>query len=346
MTNTNDQFVPLYQRLFDQYRQDILTQKYSPGGKIDSINEIQKRYGVSRETAKQVLQKLAESGLIIKKPGKGSFVLSLGSTRPRWAIIVPFFSAQVDEIIHTLKSEAQAGDRQLRHFISYNNWQEEIRLVGTVINERYEAIIVIPTFDETKTAAFYRHLQPGRTVVTLLDHTMAGSYFTYVIQSYDLGIRRGVQYLLSKSNGNIAFIKNNVWLGPNMIQNFMEQSFTNFVLESGARRAIIIDNIRSLSKEWIEENNITGFFSSDDTDAVRILGRLKEWQYKVPDNISLVSYGNTEIAKFFTPPITSIDPHTQLMVQQTVEIIERRKKNQDVSFCQYVLQPEIIIRNT
>ena len=54
--NRNSTFVPIYQQLIDQYKHTILTQQTLPGARIDSINEIQKRYKVSRETAKNVLK--------------------------------------------------------------------------------------------------------------------------------------------------------------------------------------------------------------------------------------------------------------------------------------------------
>ena len=80
-------------------------------------------------------------------------------------------------------------------------------------------------FKESQTASFYKRLQTGGTIVTLLGHTMVGSSFPYVIQSYDLGVRRGIQYLLKRCNGSIAFVKNNIWLGRNMVQEVMEETY-------------------------------------------------------------------------------------------------------------------------
>jgi DNA-binding LacI/PurR family transcriptional regulator len=340
-------FVPIYQALFDRYQQAILTQEYHPGDRIDSINEIHQRFTVSRETAKLVLKKLADAGLIVQKPGKGSFISDLGPRQPVWGVIVPFFSSQVEELLYFLQVEASKQERRIEYFVDYNNWQEEIRLVGTLIHNRYEAVIIIPVFDESKTMPFYQKLSTGGTTLSLMNHTMTSSSFSYVIQSFDLGVQRAIQYLQAHTHGTIAFVKNNLWQGRNMIQEVMEATFDGFMKKDEPwRRSVVIDNINSLTRSFMIENHITGFFCCDDSDAVRIVGRLNQWQFRFPQEIRLVSYGNTELARFFTPAITSIDPFYQQMAGLTADIINRDQQKKEPRLAQHVLQPELIVRET
>ncbi len=334
--------IPVYKRLYENYKQAILTQQYAPGSRIDSINGMMDRHRVSRETAKLVLNLLAQEKLIEKIAGKGSFVADLGPRKPVWGVIVPFLSAQIDDLLlHLGKFASKAGNR-LECFVDYNSWQEEIRLTGTLINQGYEAVVVIPTFDERKTASFYQNLVSGGTVVTLLDHTMAGSYFTYAIQSYDLGVKRAAQYL-ERCNGRLAFVKNAMWAGRNMVQEVMEETFKTF---NGHENTKVVDRFDIITTEFIEKNNIKGLFCCDDIDAVRIVGRLKEDGLKFPDDISIVSYGNTDMAKYFTPSITSVDCHNEQLALKTSEIIINYRNGIDVSKSQYVIQPELVVRET
>ncbi len=334
--------MPVYKRLFENYKQAILTQQYAPGSRIDSINSMMDRHRVSRETAKLVLNLLAQEKLIEKIAGKGSFVADLGPRKPVWGVIVPFLSAQIDDLLlHLGRFASDAGNR-LECFVDYNSWQEEIRLTGTLINQGYEAVVVIPTFDERKTASFYQNLVSGGTVVTLLDHTMAGSYFTYAIQSYDLGVKRAAQYL-DKSDGKLAFVKNAMWAGRNMVQEVMEETFKTF---NGTENTKVVDRFDIITPDFIEKNNIKGLFCCDDIDAIRIVGRLKEAGLVFPDDISIVSYGNTDMAKYFTPSITSVDCHNEQLALKTSEIIINYRNGIDVSKSQYVIQPELVVRET
>ena len=55
-------------------RDRIATGGWHPQQRIPSEAELMRHYGVSRITVRQALQALEHSGLIIKVPGKGSFV--------------------------------------------------------------------------------------------------------------------------------------------------------------------------------------------------------------------------------------------------------------------------------
>jgi DNA-binding GntR family transcriptional regulator len=111
MLNQNQKFIPIYQKLFQYYQEKIIQQELLPGSRIDSIHEIQKIHNVSRETAKLVLKKLSDAGLIFQKAGKGSFVVDLGPCQQMWGIIVPFFSTQIEELINCLRLEANQRGR-------------------------------------------------------------------------------------------------------------------------------------------------------------------------------------------------------------------------------------------
>lgn len=338
---------PLYQKLFNLYCEAILTQEFPPGTRIDSITEIMKIHGVSRETAKLVLKKLSDEGMIIQKAGKGSFVAPLGPKRPVWGIVIPFFSDHHEKLIQHFGMEAEAAGRTTEYYIDHNQWEEEIRLVGRMIREQYEAVIVAPTLDESKTAEFYRHLKSGGTLVALVDHTMAGSYFTYAIQSYDLGVKRAVRYLQSRTTGNLAFVKSGLWAGRNMIQEVMEQTFITFVQENpGEQKAVVLDRLSRFDSDLIRSESIGGVFCCDDTDAVRVIGRMKEWGLSIPADVSVISYGNTDLAQFFTPRITSIDPHAGEMAKRIAGLIRDHGEGRSTRFGQYVIQPELVVRET
>lgn len=346
-TNTTEPFTPIYRRLADEYKDSILKLKYQSGDRIDSIARIQERHGVSRETAKVVLKALADEGYIIQRAGKGSFVSDIRPKKKIWGIILPHYSVFYEDLLHCIANHAAAMGRHIQHFVSYNKWQEEIGLVGRMINERYEAVIVVPTLDESKAADFYRRMTSARTLVALMDHTMSGSYFSYAIQSYDLGVRRGLQYLLGKTGGSIAFVRNEIWTGRNIVQELMEETFKGVLAAERPRAApVVIDRISEMTVSHLRRNRVGGIFCCDDTDAVRVIGRLRDEGVLIPGDMSLVSYGNTDLARYFTPMITSIDCRTEEMAAKTVAMIKSWLKGGDVSLCQYVIQPDLVVRQT
>jgi DNA-binding LacI/PurR family transcriptional regulator len=233
----------------------------------------------------------------------------------------------------------------LSYFIGYNNPEEEERLVGSMIMEGYEAVIVVPNNDESLTADFYRKLFFGHTCVLLVDNTMTGSYFRYVIQSYDLGVKRALDYLVSKTERNLLLVKNDSWKGRNMLYEFMEQTFTSIVSENyPARKVYVLSDMKEMCHDFIRKQDIGGILCCADTDAVRIIGRLKTYGFSFPGEISLVSYGNTELTEFYEPAITVIDCNYADMASQTARLIDKGGKAGPLE--QYVILPRLIVRKT
>ena len=337
----------IYRRLVDLYTESIIKLELHPGDRVDSINDIIKKHSVSRETAKLVLKILAKDGLIVQKLGKGSFVADLRPRQKIWGVVLPYFSVQYEALVSELMVYARTAGRELRYFINQNSWQEEIRLVGTLINECYEAVIVVPTLDESSTAAFYARLSPRGTVVTLIDHTMTGSFFSYAVQSYDLGVQRGMEYLLKKQPATVAFVRNEMWGGRNLVQELMEETY-NEIMQSKKvnKKPVVIERAIAVTAQLVREKNIGAFFCCDDTDAIRIIGRLRQENISIPGDCHLVSYGNTDLARYFSPAITSIDPRNAEMAGTMAGILNCRLEGINTELCQYVVQPELIERQT
>jgi DNA-binding LacI/PurR family transcriptional regulator len=340
----NEAFIPIYKKLADYYRMRILSQDLAPGARIDSINRIMERHRVSRETAKLVQEKLRREKLIISIAGKGSFITPQEPLKKTWGVIVPIFSSNIESLIGQLELEAERRERKLVHYLTYNDPLEEQRLVGSMVREGYEALIIVPNSNESDTAEFYRNLIPGHTEIILIDYTMAGSWFKYVVQSYDLGIRRATEYLVSRNRGNLLLLRNDIWRGRDLLNELIEETFKGIVTsEAPEREVLVVVNARGLSPELIRKHSIGGILSCSDIDSVKVLGRLKKWGIRIPQEVSLISYGNTELTEFFEPSITVIDPCYDRMADHAASLIQ---KSTEKPIQQYIIQPRLIIRNT
>lgn len=68
--------VPLWHQIAERLRAAILAGEFRPGDALPSESELNRRFGVSRTTARASLDRLKEDGLITRRSGKGSIVLA------------------------------------------------------------------------------------------------------------------------------------------------------------------------------------------------------------------------------------------------------------------------------
>lgn len=66
--------VPLYHQLRLLIKELIETEEWAPGSKIPSERVLAERLGVSRATVRQAVASLVRDGLLVSRPGKGTFV--------------------------------------------------------------------------------------------------------------------------------------------------------------------------------------------------------------------------------------------------------------------------------
>ena len=92
---------PLYAKLRDEIRAEILDGHLVAGDQLPSENELSAAHGISRITVRQALGDLQKAGLIVRRQGKGAFVA------------LPHASQRLERLEGF--TEALAGNGQLVH---------------------------------------------------------------------------------------------------------------------------------------------------------------------------------------------------------------------------------------
>lgn len=69
-----DQRLPLYQRLADVLRQEIIRGERRPGDRLPSENVLARDYGIAPGTTRKALAELVHDGILERLQGRGTFV--------------------------------------------------------------------------------------------------------------------------------------------------------------------------------------------------------------------------------------------------------------------------------
>lgn len=69
---------PLYEQLKNAIKEDIKAQIYRPGDRMPSEAEMEEKYQVSRITVRKAVKELCDEEILVRRQGKGTFVLNNG----------------------------------------------------------------------------------------------------------------------------------------------------------------------------------------------------------------------------------------------------------------------------
>jgi len=74
--------IPLYFQIAESRKEAIQSGALEPGQRLDNELELAERLGVSRPTVRQAIQRLAQQGLVVRRRGLGTVVLTPRIQRP------------------------------------------------------------------------------------------------------------------------------------------------------------------------------------------------------------------------------------------------------------------------
>lgn len=174
--------------------------------------------------------------------------------------------------------------------------------------------------------------------IVFLDCAPHDGNYSSVIVDLKLGLKRGVDYLISCGHKNICFA------GPKTAPNIFKEleleikrvAFLEYIKEKNiSENCSLLECERSTESAYentklFTEKNIknlpTVFLAVNESVALGILNALKEKNIKVPEEISVLSYNNTIFSAFITPPLSSISIDSEYMAQTAVELTVKQAK--------------------
>lgn len=177
---------------------------------------------------------------------------------------------------------------------------------------------------------------------------------SYVINNDVRGAYLAAKYLLEQGKTNIFFLS-----GPRdiSIATSRAQGIQLAFREKNipfSKNHILYDNLQFKDGRRALEQIVKlyrppfGVFCSSDIVAIGVLSAARNWGYKIPDEISIVGYDNSEIDQYLDYPLTTISQadyqigsHGMKLLMETITAKEPYHRVNQVVF-----EPELVIRKT
>lgn len=213
----------LYKKIYDDLLEAIEKGIYSPGSKLPSEKELMEQYNVSRITSKKALEMLADRNIIVRMPGKGSFVLEENeqdrenlpavpqTVEPvrkgkMLGVILDFFSGFFGcELIAGIEHECWSKNYHMILKCTYGNVEAESRAIDELMELGVDGIILMCVQGENYSTRIVK-LALDKFPVILVDRALKGLPIPCIGTDNYRAAQDLVNILLEEGHEKICFV--------------------------------------------------------------------------------------------------------------------------------------------
>lgn len=317
----NHHHVPKYIFVSNQLKEDINNGAYANSNRLEPEHVLMQKYQVSRQTIRQAVDILENSGLVERRQGSGTYVLntSFAKVRPR---TVGLISNNISEnyfydIISNIEGNLTSSGYLLQLSSTRSQLSLERKILLNYLDCPVDGLIIEGNsiISPNPNAALIRQIISQGTPVIFINGIYEGLSDVPCVDigNYAAG-REAVNYLYQEGHKNIGGI-----FGLNTMSVQKQFSgFSNALLENGLPmnpENIIWFDTSQLGTPFNKENfknldgilkNCTAIVCSEDASATRIMNFLYASGYSIPNDFSVISLFSTRIA--ISANITSFEP--------------------------------------
>ncbi|SHM75744.1 GntR family transcriptional regulator [Gracilibacillus kekensis] len=372
---------PLYEVLYENIKNDINLGVYKEGDRVPSEKELSQQFEVSRITTKKALELLATEGLIIRQPGRGSFVKHTStnekesveddgklSKKERTAPLIGLVITDFDDSYGTaLISSIEKCTAKHSCFLvlrrTFGIVDIEQKAIRELVELGVEGLIIFPAQAEYFNEEILK-LVLNKFPLVLVDRHLKGISTASVSTNNVEAARKGAEYLLDLGHRHIGLMTpppNDTTPLEDRIEGFIQAHAENGVmvdrdlwinsltstLPNSFRPPNINQDIEKIKKHLLDHPSITALFAAEYYIALMAIEAVKELGMSVPEDVSIICFDSppTHIGEF---QLTYLAQDQEQMGQKVFEILMklRNKGDDNVVPNRIVLDANLIIGNS
>ncbi len=356
---------PLYRQLKHLLRTAIENGIYQPGERLAPERKFMAAGNLSYPTVARAFSELAEEGLLVRRVGSGTFV----NPQRHWQITKPrrvavfYYNTQTpyfDALFAGIEIECRRhGIAAIPHATGLSS-RQEAQIVHRLENSHVDGIIGLPVGSLSLVQDLNTMIQRGFPVV------LAGRYFDElkcdaVTTDNESGGYQAAKHLLELGHRRIAYMGTLPRYPFNTIQT---------EIQSGIKRAMAENSNNSLTlkpllmpvgvdEESAEERlrlrqifsdpdkkRPTGIICEGDGLAKYLYRFLKKNGFSIPDDVSVIGFGNLSTAEEIVPNLTSINWPLERLGAYTVRRFIERARHPAHTPVHIILETRLVVRKS
>ncbi len=318
---------------------------------ISTVSRVlNKNYPVSDELRQKVLQAVSELNY---QPNAVAISLKKQTTNTIGVVVADISNPFFMQIAKGIESIVSPQGYQLIFCSTDENPTKEHTLLRLLYERRVDAIILASCDTDS---SYLNQLAQNSFPIILIDRKVPNCNADVIVEDNFSSAYMLAQHLIQNGHRKICVIN-----GPLKVSSASER-FEGF-------RKALEDNGIDLKKEYVLEGNFmrcdaygavkkmilnhqndlpTAIFATNNLMAEGAMAALREFNIKIPDDISLVSFGDISIPDLIDPKLTVISQNAFAIGQKAGEMalyrIKRGVKKHD--FKEFIMVPELRIRDS
>jgi GntR family transcriptional regulator, arabinose operon transcriptional repressor len=354
---TPDNVTPLYLKIRDILRSEILEKPYRKGEPFFSESDLIERFSVARGTVRQALMTLEQEGYIHREKGRGTFVSFQGitpyqSSTTTISFIVPHFR---DSYVPTILLGVEAAARERGVNVLFRHAESNVNLQTQLLREARDygaaGILLFPVDSSYHDPALLE-LLANQFPVVLVDHYISGLDLDYVISDGYGGMLRAVQHLLAMGHRKIGFVTwdlNRAGEGGRFLG--YQQALREWGLEPTPDLVCNlpdypVDDLSGLTGFLSRPHHPTAVVALNDFLAMKVMKACRDVGMRIPEQIALTGFDDTDIAAQMEIPLTSVSQPIHEIGAQAVRLLLNKIDGLSHETQRTVLPTHLVVRES
>ncbi|KAF2338002.1 LacI family DNA-binding transcriptional regulator [Flavobacterium nitrogenifigens] len=331
-----------------------------------TIRDIAKQAEVSISTVSFVIngkgEKMAISPTVIKKvqdvaqklqykPNMIASSLRTGKTRSIGLIVEDISNQFFADLARVIEDEAKNINYRVFYCSTGDDNERSEELVQSLLQANVEGFIITPTRNLEKTIGQLLKLQKP---VVLIDRYFANQKVSHVLMDNYEGSYSATKFLIGKGKKNIAVVNNE----SGMIQmKLREKGYVDALKEEGIYNENYTLHLDYHISEQSRIDAIVNFFKKNkEIDAVLFsanylglagLQAFRALKYKIPEDVSVISFDDHDSFKLHTPTISVIAQPIEEIAVKSIQLLMSQMTNfEDFKIEKVLKRGTLIVRES
>lgn len=357
---------PKYMKLVEWVNDNIKSGTLKPGERLNSENELSELFSISRQTVRHAISELEREGKVERRKGSGTYVCNPLYRRKIENIKnISVVTTYVDDyifpgIIKGMESVISEAGYTLQLAFTHNSVEKECKAIKDILSRNMSDGIII---EPTKSGIPNPNLELYKEIIEReIPTVFFNSYYPGIdIPHISLNDKKAgyiaAKHLIELSHTNIA----GIFKSDDRQGHLRYSGYAGALTEAG----LVLKDENVL---WIDTEDLRNL----SFDSRRVLKRLKGCSgcvcyndeaagfvericknngINVPNELSLVSIDNSDIAINCEVPLTSVAHPKELLGKKAAEelikiINSKHKKDDSTLYKSYEFEPELTVRGS